>query len=290
MSSVDVLSAARPHRAGNGRVPSLVFPREHGAWGILLVPLVTGAWVGYASGGTEIAPLVAFTVAALTLFLLRTPVESWLGTTPLKAQTPVERQAVLGFILGYSAIALGALALLFIMLPDKGLLALGGIAAGAFLAQAWVRRWGRAARMPAQIAGAVGLTSTAAGAYFAATGRLDATAAMLWMINWLFAGNQIHYVQLRLQAARVEDRRQKLARGRNFLVGQFVLLTLLLNALWVGWITAGIAVAFVPVLARGLAWFGQRPAPLAVHRLGFTELAHNLAFGALLIAAFCIPL
>ena len=30
---------------------SLVIPREHGAWGILLIPLVTGASVGLLAGG-----------------------------------------------------------------------------------------------------------------------------------------------------------------------------------------------------------------------------------------------
>src|SRR5260370_6250043 len=34
-----------------GRRQSLIFPREHGAWGILLVPLVTGASVGLLAGG-----------------------------------------------------------------------------------------------------------------------------------------------------------------------------------------------------------------------------------------------
>ena len=57
------------------RQKSLIIPREHGAWGILLVPLVTGAVVGLAAGGSGLS-LAPLTVAVLTLFWLRTLVES----------------------------------------------------------------------------------------------------------------------------------------------------------------------------------------------------------------------
>ena len=60
------------------RISDLIAPREHGAWGLLFVPLVTGGAVGLLAGG-DVAPLIAFTVAALGLFWIRTPLESWLG-------------------------------------------------------------------------------------------------------------------------------------------------------------------------------------------------------------------
>ena len=53
--------------------------------------------------------------------------------------------------------------------------------------------------MPAQIIGAIGLTSTAAGAYYVASGTLDRTAVLLWIANWLFAADQIHFVQTRIR-------------------------------------------------------------------------------------------
>ena len=45
-------------------------------------------------------------------------------------------------------------------------------------------------------------------------------------------------------------------------------------------------VAFLPLLARGFLWFKSGSQPLAVKRLGWTELAHGVAFGVLLIAAY----
>ena len=54
---------------------ALVIPREHGAWGLLLVPLFTGVVAGFASEH-RIWPLLLLTVAALSLFWLRTPVKA----------------------------------------------------------------------------------------------------------------------------------------------------------------------------------------------------------------------
>jgi hypothetical protein len=45
-------------------------------------------------------------------------------------------------------------------------------------------------------------------------------------------------------------------------------------------------VAFLPVLIRGLAWFAEKPSPLSVKRLGWTELAHAIIFGILLTTTF----
>jgi len=45
-------------------------------------------------------------------------------------------------------------------------------------------------------------------------------------------------------------------------------------------------VAFVPALARGVAWFVRPTQTLDVHKLGFSELRQALMFGALLAVAF----
>ena len=78
--------------------------------------------------------------------------------------------------------------------------------------------------MPAQVIGAIGLTSTAAGAYYVTTGQLDRIAIALWLANWLFAGNQIHFVQLRIRSSRAELSTKSCKLGLPFLAGQVVLL------------------------------------------------------------------
>ena len=93
-------------------VSSLIAPREHGAWGLLFVPLITGGASGLLAGGNW-PPLAAFATAAFALFWLRTPMEAWMGAGLVRPQTQRERQAVAVTILTLSALAVLALGALF---------------------------------------------------------------------------------------------------------------------------------------------------------------------------------
>jgi len=273
--------AALPNR----RAASLIAPREHGAWGLLLVPLATGGTVGLLRGGSAL-PLAALTVAALSLFWLRTPVESWLGTGLVRAQTPHERKTVGLTILILAAIAVCALVTLFWAGRNRLLLLLGVAAIIAFIIQSILRKLSRRTRMLAQIVGTFGLTVTAPAAYYVVTGELDRNAWARWMANFLFAGNQIHFVQLRIHTARLNNLGERSARGRNFLFGE-VLLVIALFAAWrLDLLPTLAALAYLPLLVRGTAWFFENQKPLAVRKLGWTELAHAVVFGVLLIAGF----
>ena len=269
----------------NRRLGSLIVPREHGAWGLLFVPVATGGAIGLRAGGNGL-PLIALTIAALALFWLRTPVESWLGTSLVRAQGQRERRSVGVTILILAAVAAFALASLFSAGRNNDLLPLGLIAMVAILAQGLLRKLGRRRRVLSQVVGTLGLTVTAAAAYYVVTGRLGHAAWALWMANFLFACNQIHFVQLRIHSARVSGWSQKIACGRNFLVGQMLLATALVVAWRLALLPGLAALAFLPLLVRGIAWFFERQKSLTVRRLGWTELAHAVIFGVALIAGF----
>ena len=262
----------------------MVVPREHGAWGMMLVPLATGA-VAALHSGINAGALVLFVLAALSLFWLRTSVESWLGTSAIKAHSAEERRHVLRAAIAIGAISLVCVGALLWSGRNRDLLLIGAVAALAFAAQAGVKKLGRKGRMPAQIIGAIGLTSTAAGAYYVATGQFDRTALALWLANWLFAGDQIHFVQLRIRFSRAQ---RKLRVRLPFLLAQMVLIAAIFAACRFGLLPAAAVLAFVPILLRGTLWFLREQPPLDVHRLGFTELAHALIFGALLSTAFLL--
>jgi hypothetical protein len=266
---------------------SMLVPREHGAWGMLLVPLATGAVVA-SKAGINASALTIFVIATVSLFWLRTPVEAWLGTSPIKAATPQERRHVLQAIAVISGIGLVALSTLFAVGYARGLLIIGGVSGLAFAAQAMVKRLGRSGRMPAQIIGAIGLTSTAAGAYYVASGKLNTTAIALWVANWMFAADQIHYVQARIRGSRLAGFSEKLQRGWSFMLGQALLLVALVAVALLGIISWMVVVAFVPALSRGLFWFARGRQPLDVHKLGLSELAQAVVFGALLSVAFIV--
>jgi YwiC-like protein len=279
--------AAHISTVQNARLKTMVVPREHGAWGMLLVPLVTGAAVA-TKAGINGAALTLYIVAAMALFWLRTPVESWLGTSAIKAQNAGERSYVLRMITAIGAVAVVSVVTLLWKGSNRDLIAIGGVAAIAFAAQAVVKKFGRSGRMPAQVIGAIGLTSTAAGAYYVATGRFDRTAIALWLANWLFAANQIHFVQVRIRNSRATGFDQKLSQGFSFLFAQIVMLGAILAGCRVGFFPVFAALAFVPILFRGMFWFARGPQPLDVHKLGFSELSQALVFGALLCVAFLL--
>ena len=265
----------------------MLIPREHGAWGMLLVPLATGAVVA-ARTVFNAGALTLFVVATAAFFWLRTPLEAWLGTSSVKAQTSEERASVLQAIVALAG--LGVLCVCYLLAKgySRGLLLIGFVAALAFGAQALVKRLGRSGRMPAQIIGAIGLTSTAAGAYYVASGRFGATAITLWLANWLFAAEQIHYVQIRIRGSRATTVADKVKRGYGFVIGQLVLVLALIAAAKFAAISWMVVVAFVPAIARGTLWFFSGRRPLNVHKLGFSELAQALVFGTLLSIGFLV--
>jgi hypothetical protein len=125
MGTLPVTDTATTARATQpSRIRALLIPREHGAWGLLLVPMFTGVAVGAASS-RSVFPLLLFTAAALSLFWLRTPVESLLGTTPLSARTPAERKASLMASAGLAVLSAICLAGLLWNGRNQGLFFLG---------------------------------------------------------------------------------------------------------------------------------------------------------------------
>jgi len=252
---------------------------------MLLVPLVTGAAVGLLDGG-RVAPVLLLTTAVLALFWLRTPTESWLGTSVVRAQTLEERQLVRNVTLPLATIAAIALSALFWQGRNRELIWLGMIAGAAFAAQILLKKMGRTTRLAAEVVGALALTSTAPAAYYVATGRLDARAWALWLVNWLFAANQIHFVWLRIRGARAAGWNEKFTVGWSFLAGQILLGGMLALACHFSWLPESTLIAFAPVLFRGFVWFAKRPQPIVVRRLGWTEMAHAVVFGLLLTAGF----
>src|SRR5437588_12819094 len=68
---------------------AMIVPREHGAWGLLFVPLFTG-FVAGAAPDYRIGALLLFTLCAASLFFLRTPLETLLGIGPIVARPPGE--------------------------------------------------------------------------------------------------------------------------------------------------------------------------------------------------------
>jgi hypothetical protein len=274
-------------KARRERRRALILPREHGAWGLLLVPMITGAGVAFHQA-SHIFPLILLLTAALALFWLRTPLESLLGTSAMRAQTLEESHTLRSIIVLLASIAAVTLAGLLWAGRNAGLWPLGAAVAAAFIAQAVLKKLGRRTRMLSEMVGTIGLTASAPAAYYVITGEFNATAWMLWLANILFAGDQIHYVQLRIHTAKIQGFRAKFATGWVFALGQALMTAIITLACLARLMPAIASLAFAPLLFRGWFYFVQEPTPLVVRRLGWSELKHATAFCVLLIATFIL--
>ena len=272
-------------KARRERNHALIVPREHGAWGLLLVPMVTAAGVAFRES-SNVFPFVLLLTAALALFWLRTPLESLLGISAIRAETKEERSSVAFMVLYLAIVALLASSMLLWAGQNLLLWLIGAAAGVAFVAQAVLRKMGRRTRMLSEIVGTIGLTASAPAVYYVITGEFGITASMLWLANLMFAGNQIHYVQIRIHTAKLVGVRAKLARAWTFGLGQFAMAAVLAVTCWLGWMPWLVLLAFVPLLLRGFYYFVQKPAPLRVRRLGWNELAQAIVFCVLFIATF----
>jgi hypothetical protein len=302
------LEEATLQKARRERRRALILPREHGAWGLLLVPMVTGAGVAFRESN-HILPALLLLVAALALFWLRTPVESLLGTSAIGVQTENERRVVGTAIAGLLIIATLSLGTLLWAWQNPLLWLLGAAAGAAFVGQDLLKLMWRQPlrlsgqgearhplskplaqrlRMLSEIVGTIGLTASAPAAYYVITGKFGATAWVLWAANLIFAGNQIHYVQLRIHNARTQGLRAKLSRGWAFAAGQFLMTLILTVACLSGLLPRVASIAFAPLLFRGWFYFIQKPGPLMVRRLGWNELTQAVAFCIVFIAVFAL--
>jgi len=265
----------------------LMVPREHGTWGLLLFPLISGAIVGYvASSKTSVKPALWFLLTALSAFLIYQPLESLLGLSLIKARSQRQQRIAILSVIALAVIATAGVLELFNlrrgMVLGFGLMALGCFGIRLLLGTS------RLMRVPRQLIGAMGLSSAAGGAYYAASGRIDRTGILLWLASWLFAAGQIEYVHLRISTAQVRSRRQKVRSSLGVCFLHLLMIGASITAAFAGFAPFLLALAFAPSVIRIAVWLVKPWQPLGIHILGFSELLQGLLFNILLIFAFII--
>ncbi len=264
------------------RIP---LPKEHGSWAMLAVPLM----IGLAVAAQWQWRSVLLIVAALGLFLLRFPVDTLIKT---RKRPQADRRWLIQWTVIYGSIA--AIGGGWLVLLDRLYALIGfGLIGGTLLVYHW---WlvDRREEMSAsgELAGICGLAMGAPLAYYAATGLIDGTALMLWIVNALYFGGTVFYIKLKVrQQPRLPapDRvSERLVKARACLTYQSVVLTIVIVLAALHDMPALIVLAFVPmtlkVLIGATRW--QDKQSLSLPRLGVIEMAHAALFAVLIIAAF----
>lgn len=269
----------------NGLVKSAPFPREHGAWVMLLLPLLVGGVVGDHPGDMRMLELAAAAVLAFaarnaaSLFWRRrtNTIAGWwtiiYGTSALLLGLPL--------VTGPSGTAASMRLLALAVLPSIVLFTLLVI----------VKPRSRFDRTTVgEIVGVAALTATGPAAYLVSSGRLDRSAIVLWAVNFIYYSGGVIYVKMRLDAMK---HRADWTQSTKFATGYLHLVsTLFVGAgvfvLAAEWPAHGmlIAAAFAPALTRGvIGWTLLKPVLPRLKVLGIAEAIIAVWFSLFLVLA-----
>jgi len=234
--------------------PRFLWPREHGAWGMVLLPFLS-AWI-LARGGAW--TVLAALAAVLAIFLLREPLlvllrQRYRWSQP-RVETPAARRtlAVLTPVLALSG------TMLVWRIPIGPIAVLGGLAAALMGLYLW-GALNNLQRSPwLQAAGAVGLSASAPLCYLAAGRDLNETVALLWAAHAVHGTASVLVIHARLDAMLAVRRGNPVEmRPKACLAAQYGGLLF----------AAALAVAGLPLLGVAVLF------PLVVHAFDLRRLA-----------------
>lgn len=269
------------------KIPSPLLPKEHGAWAVLLAPLILGASAADKWHGN----VVVLAIAALAFFLSYVPLQMILRHHGGMAQTPQRlRAAYFGATVD---LVLGGLALLPLFRQKLWLLlVIGAAAAFLFIVHfLWMRR--HAKGLVSDFIAMAGLALTAAAAYYVSTARIDQTAVLLWLFSILFFGCSAVYVHMKIRATALK--KTTLSWHEKLTIGKLNLLYHLAVLLVIGVFTLTLFTprlafaAFVPITVHAVYGTLKLSAAVRFNRLGFILVGHTLIFMLLLGLAHARP-
>jgi len=235
-------------------------PREHGAWGILLIPFATAVGVS----GVVDAKMVLLLASVLCFYIARTSF--------------LKHHAKWTFLLLAGS---GLCTAPLLIVWHLWWLAAFGVVAAALA----FRRTERKVAM--QLIAVAGLTLTAPAAWYAATGSLDWPAWRLWVLNFLYFAGGVFYVKLHVAAAirhkPIDCISERLALGTatlSYHAGMSAVLVVFVAMHWISW---PVLLAYVTAVIRAVVGVWRLTPTLRIKRLGWTEVAYSLVFAVVVI-------
>lgn len=260
-------------------------PQEHGSWAILIVPLLLGLVIAPAWHGRALILLIA----AFGFFLLRDPLATLVKT---RRRNRTDR----AYLWRWAAIYGGLTALSggWLVLGEGlwWLVPLGLVGGWLLLFHLWLVSRRQGMSVSGELAGIFGLALGAPMAYYAASGRLDVTAAALWLLNALYFGGTVFYIKFKVRQQprqpAPDGLSQRLVKAKACLTYQIVALTVVALLVTFRQVPLLTLLAFGPVTLKVLwgAWQWQDKKSLNMVRLGVTEILHAVVFAGLVVGGY----
>jgi hypothetical protein len=249
----------------------MMLPREHGAYGQLLLPMATALAIGRPS-----LAAVAIAVAAVAAFVSHEPLMVLGGARGARVLREQRREATWWlFGAAATAVCLGAVALVLLPADDRWTLAVP--LAPAALAVVWIAR-GRGRTKAGEMIAAAALASVA----FPIAVASSATVAVALTCTLAYvAGFAAATVAVRAVIARARGERRQPAP-----VAAAVLLSIAVAALSARRVILPAALwAALPVCTVALGLAIAAPPPRYLRQIGWTLVGATLLTGVILVAA-----
>ncbi len=275
----------------NGRdetvnIPPPMVTREHGAWAVLIVPMIVG--VAYAREGSWNVLLLA--LSALGMFMSYVPVHMILRE--YSGSFWANEKLTAAYI--WAAIFLGigiSFIVPLILLEFWYLLPIGVVGMACFFGN-YLLTTANGKTIASDLVAIVGLTLSAPSAYYVSTGDLDMNALVLWILNVLFFGCSVFYVHMKIRVTGMKKTSWKLKE--KFIVGA---LNILYHFFVIGIVfiivlyhatPVMVILAFVPMVIHAIAGTVTLHRKVRFKKLGFLLLAQSIVFCIILIVSLNI--
>jgi hypothetical protein len=262
------------------KIPAPVITKEHGSWAVLLVPIFV------STGVTGMLTMNFFFLAlsALAFFLAYTPghtlLRHYFGSH--RHQEKVE-QAKFWTV---TYLVIGITFTVRLLITGYTLLILfGGLAMISFLGNFFVtRRYSKS--IVSDLLAAAGLTLGGPSAYYVLTGRVDSTALLLYIFNFLFFGCSVFYVHMKIRASGTKKSGMtwvdKISIGKLNLAYHIAIVSLVGTLVALHTTSIFALLAFGPMFVHAVFGTLKLSSKVRFKNLGFLLLAQSVVFGMLL--------
>lgn len=262
----------------------LVFPKEHGAWAVLLVPMI----VGTAIADRFSANLLLLFLSALGFFLAYQPVQILLRN--LRKQTMPDEKLRAAKTWAPAFLVWGVIPSTFLFLQGFWLLLPIGVFAFAAVFLSFALTRNRPKSIGSDFAAVAGLTTTGLAAHYIIVGNLEIQGLLVWLLNVLFFGSSVFYVHMKIRASRLKKevmtRQDKFLLGRYNLLYHIALLTVVAAFTSVPEAPVFAIAAFIPVSLHAFIGTVRLSPRVQFKRLGFFLLGQSVLFAILLSMTF----
>lgn len=259
-----------------------LLPREHGGWGIVLIPFLTAV----AIAGNLSIPVVLALATVLLVFVARYPLELLLlpGLYRRAGSPSVSHVQTLAWT--YSLLAASVGLLLVVVWKLYLLLWLALVGGVLFAGRVWWGRKNSDRNLGAELTGTGALTLSALVGWLAATGELNRTGLLVWGLNGVFFCSGILYVKSRIRARLAVHRLEENPSAAFALSFHFLVLLFVLALVFARWISPLIVVPFALAAVRVTWGLRSSHKPFALRRLGWSEVALSLLFATFMTLGF----